>query len=107
MSNPSPPPGGSDVNPSRWPALRPLEHFTGRTVAGLAIIAGAGAGFGLLLLLVRLRWGPLYDVDHGIAVWLNALVARHDPAVTVLQAVTDLGGRPILMWLVGVAALGL
>ncbi|MEH1098843.1 phosphatase PAP2 family protein [Micromonospora sp. CPCC 205561] len=86
---------------------RPLGHFTERTLAGLAIVLGAGVGFGVLLVLVRTRWSPLYDVDHGVAAWLNDLIAPHGPLVTVLNALTDLGGRAVIIWLVSVAVLGL
>ncbi|TDB78658.1 phosphatase PAP2 family protein [Micromonospora sp. KC721] len=86
---------------------RPLGHFTERTLAGLALVLGAGVGFGLLLVLVRVHWTPLYDVDHGVAAWLNALVAPHGPLVTVLNALTGLGGRSVIIWLVSVAVIGL
>jgi len=95
------------TRPRPRPGLRPLEHFTGRTLLGLAVIVAAGAGFALLYVLVRLRWDPLYDGDRGVATWLNARVAPHDAVVAVLQKVTDLGGRPIMLWLVGVAAVGM
>lgn len=86
---------------------RPFGHFAERSVLGLAGVTVAGVGFGLLLILVRFQWGPLHDADHGAAVWFNDLVYRHDPLVTVLRAVTDLGGRTILIWLVTVAMVGL
>nr|MDT0656643.1 phosphatase PAP2 family protein [Micromonospora sp. DSM 115978] len=86
---------------------RPFGHFAERSLLGLAVLAAVGVGFGLLLLLVRVRWAPLFDADHGVAVWFNDLVAPHDPLVTVLRAITDLGGRTILGWLVTVAAVGL
>ncbi|RSM73606.1 PAP2 family protein [Actinoplanes sp. ATCC 53533] len=81
----------------------PLRHFTGRSLLGLLAVVAVGLGFGLLLLLVRLRWDPLRSLDHGVADGLNRLVAPHKPVVTVLEALTDLGGRPVLMWLVSVA----
>ncbi|HEU5110923.1 MAG TPA: PAP2 family protein, partial [Micromonosporaceae bacterium] len=87
--------------------MRPFEHFTGRTLVGLAAVVAAGTGFALLYVLVRLRWDPLYDGDHGATAWLNARVAPNEAAVAVLQKVTDLGGRPIMLWLVGVVAAGL
>ncbi|MEU4675680.1 phosphatase PAP2 family protein [Micromonospora sp. NPDC023737] len=86
---------------------RPIGHFAERSVAGLAAIIGAGAAFGLLLMLVRFRWRPLQTADRAVAEWFNHLVASHSPVVTVLQAVTDLGGRPILIWLVTIAVVGL
>lgn len=86
---------------------RPLGHFTERTLAGLALVLGAGVGFGLLLTLIRVEWSPLYDVDHGVAQWLNELIAPIGPLVTVLTAITDLGGRAVLIWLVTVAVIGL
>ncbi|WP_434743407.1 phosphatase PAP2 family protein [Micromonospora sp. SH-82] len=86
---------------------RPLGHFTERSLLGLLVILGAGVGFGLLLVLVRVEWQPLYDVDHGLAARLNELVAPIGPLVTVLTAITDLGGRPVIIWLVSVAVVGL
>nr|WP_204343300.1 phosphatase PAP2 family protein [Micromonospora terminaliae] len=76
-------------------------------MAGLLVVAGAGVGFGVLLMLVRFHWGPLYHADHEAAEWFNHLVAPHHPVVTVLQAVTDLGGRPVLIWLITIAVVGL
>jgi len=86
---------------------RPLGHFAGRSVAGLVAVAGAGVGFGVLLMLVRLHWGPLHHADREAAEWFNALVAPHHALVTVLKAITDLGGRPMLIWLVTIAVVGL
>ncbi|RKR91158.1 undecaprenyl-diphosphatase [Micromonospora pisi] len=86
---------------------RPGGQFTERSLAGLVFIVGTGAGFALLLMLVRVGWGPLHRVDAGVAAWFNELVAPHHPLVTVLRAITDLGGRPIMMWLVTVAVVGL
>lgn len=81
----------------------PVRHFTERSVLGLFLVVAVGLGFGLLLLLVRVRWGPLQQLDRGVADGLNDLVAPHPPVVTVLQAIADLGGRPVMMWLVTVA----
>jgi undecaprenyl-diphosphatase len=83
----------------------PVRHFAERSVLGLLAVLAAGLGFGLLLLLVRVRWTPLQDLDQGVAGGLNALVAPHPAVVEVLRAVSSLGGRPIMMWLVGVAVL--
>lgn len=86
---------------------RPLGHFAERSIAGLVVVAGAGVGFGLLLMLVRFHWGPLYRADREVAEWFNGLVAPHHPLVTVLQAITDLGGRPVLIWLITIAVVSL
>jgi membrane-associated phospholipid phosphatase len=88
-------------------ALRRLEHFTGRSLVGLLAVVGVGSGFGLLLLLVRFGWEPLYRLDHGAANSLNEVVSEHHALVTVLQAITDLGGRPITLWLVIIVVFGL
>jgi membrane-associated phospholipid phosphatase len=80
--------------------LRPVEHFTGRSLVGLLAVVGLGSGFGLLLMLVRFEWEPLYRVDHGVADRLNDIVSAHPPFVTVLDVITGLGGRPITVWLV-------
>ncbi|WP_326559885.1 phosphatase PAP2 family protein [Micromonospora sp. NBC_01796] len=86
---------------------RPGGQFTERSLAGLVFIVGTGAGFALLLTLVRVEWGPLRRIDSGVAAWFNELVSAHHPLVTVLRAITDLGGRPIMVWLVTVAVVGL
>ncbi|WP_194820681.1 phosphatase PAP2 family protein [Micromonospora sp. S-DT3-3-22] len=88
-------------------ARRPLGHFAERSVVGLLAVAGAGVAFGLLLMLVRFKWSPMYHADHEAAEWFNGLVAPHHALVTVLQAVTDLGGRPVLIWLVTIAVVTL
>jgi membrane-associated phospholipid phosphatase len=84
----------------RW---QPVRHFAERSLLGLAAVIAAGLGFGLLLLLVRFHWAPLERLDRGAASGLNALVAPHSGVVTVLRAISSLGGRPIMMWLVTVA----
>lgn len=86
---------------------RPLGHFAERSLAGLALVVGTGVGFAVLLMLVRAQWRPLYAVDRGVAARLNELIAPHGPLVTLLNAVTNLGGRAIIIWLVTVAVVGL
>ncbi|MEE6258926.1 phosphatase PAP2 family protein [Plantactinospora sonchi] len=86
---------------------RPLGHFAERSLAGFALVVGTGTGFGILLLLVRLHWDPLHRADHQTAEWFNQLVSRHDGLVTVITAVSSLGGRPIMLWLVTIAVVGL
>jgi membrane-associated phospholipid phosphatase len=87
--------------------MRRFERFTGRSLLGLLAVTAAGTGFGLLLLLVRFDWSPLYRVDHGVAAGLNRVVSQHHPLVTVLLAISNLGGRPIMMWLVLIVVVAL
>lgn len=93
--------------PVKRSEVRPLEHFTVRSLAGLIAVIAAGTGFGLLLLLVRLRWNPLERLDHGAAASLNRLVADNTVLVAILKVISQLGGRPVLWWLVIVGAVGL
>jgi undecaprenyl-diphosphatase len=84
-------------------ALHPYEHFAWRSMVGLAAIIAAATGFSLLLLLVRLNWPPLASFDRGAVDTLNHAVAGNRIAVTMLTAITNLGGRAILFWLVTVS----
>jgi undecaprenyl-diphosphatase len=88
-------------------ARKPLEHFTEVSFAGLLGVVVAGVGFGVLLMLVRFHFDPLYAVDHDAAASLNRVVSGNGALVTVLEAVSSVGGRPIMMWLVTVAVVGL
>jgi undecaprenyl-diphosphatase len=72
-------------------------------VLGLLVVLAIGLGFGLLLVLVRGNWSPLLSVDRGVAQGLNDLVAPRPAAVDALTAVSRLGGRPVMVWLVAVA----
>lgn len=89
---------------TRTAALRPYEHFAWRSLTGLVAIVAAGCGFGVLLLLVRSGWPPLISLDRGAVDTLNQAVAGHRIVVTALTAVTNLGARAILFWLVTVSA---
>jgi undecaprenyl-diphosphatase len=84
--------------------LRPYEHFARRSLAGLAAVIAAATGFGLLLLLVRSGWPPLTSFDRGAVHALNQAVAGNRIMVTALTAITNLGARAILFWLVTVSA---
>jgi undecaprenyl-diphosphatase len=85
-------------------ALRPYEHFAWRSLTGLVAIAAAGCGFGVLLLLVRWGWPPLASFDRNVVDGLNHAVAGQRVTVTVLTAITNLGGRAVLFWLITVSA---
>jgi undecaprenyl-diphosphatase len=89
---------------ARTEGLRPYEHFARRSLIGLAAVIAAATGFGLLLLLVRSGWPPLTSFDRGAADTLNQAVAGNRIVVTVLTAITNLGARTILFWLVTVSA---
>jgi undecaprenyl-diphosphatase len=81
----------------------PLRHFAERGVLGLVAVVAVGLGFGLLLLLVRLHWGPLLSVDHGVADGFNHLLSRHPLLVDIAKGISQAGGRTVLFWLVGMA----
>lgn len=55
-------------------ALRPAEHFTWRSLAGLAAILVVATAFGVLLVLVRWSWPPLGRLDRTLVISLNRLV---------------------------------
>ncbi|MDG4833475.1 phosphatase PAP2 family protein [Solwaraspora sp. WMMD1047] len=75
----------------------------GRSAPPLVVVA-VGLGFGLLVLLVRLHLEPVMSVDRGVARELNEVVSPRSYLVNALNGITRLGGRPIMLWLVGVAA---
>ncbi len=89
---------------ARTAALRPYEHFAWRSLTGLVAIVAAGCGFGVLLLLVRWGWPPLASFDRSVVDTVNHAVAGQRAAVTVLTAITNLGGRAVLFWLITVSA---
>lgn len=57
---------------------------------------------GLLLVLVRTHWPPLRQLDRTVADRLNDLVADNGVVVNALTALTNLGGTPMLLWLLTV-----
>jgi len=81
----------------------PMRHFAERSVLGLIAVVAVGLGFAVLLLLIRLHWGPLQSLDHGVADLLNHLLSRHPTLVDIATVVSQAGGRTVLFWLVGAA----
>ncbi|MFY1577341.1 phosphatase PAP2 family protein [Verrucosispora sp. WMMD703] len=69
------------------------------------LVVAIGLGFGLLVLLVRLHLEPVTSVDQAVARELNEVVSPRSYLVDALNGITRLGGRPVMLWLVGVAAL--
>jgi membrane-associated phospholipid phosphatase len=76
-----------------------------RSLVPLATVTVAALVFAVLLLLVRLRWPPLESADHDAAASSNRLVAGDHTLVTVVKAVTWLGGSGVLWTVIGAAAL--
>ncbi|URN11023.1 phosphatase PAP2 family protein [Streptomyces radiopugnans] len=72
-----------------------------------SVVLVAGLGFVLLLLLVRARWAPLRRTDQAVADALNSVVAEGAVLARAMGVLTDLGGTPMLLWLLGVGVLWL
>jgi undecaprenyl-diphosphatase len=81
----------------------PPGRLAGRWLPLLVVVA-VGLGFGLLVLLVRLHLEPVMSVDRGVARLLNEVVSPRSYLVNALNGITRLGGQPVMLWLVGVAA---
>ncbi|WP_307868141.1 phosphatase PAP2 family protein [Micromonospora sp. C95] len=81
----------------------PPGRLVGRWVP--LLVVAIGLGFGLLVLLVRLHLEPVTNVDRGVARELNEVVSPRPYLVNALNGTTRLGGRTVMLWLVGVAAL--
>jgi undecaprenyl-diphosphatase len=103
VSPPGVAPADDDGHVRERAGWAPLRHFAWRSVLGLLVVLGIGLGFGLLLVLVRANWSPLLSLDRGLAQGLNDVVAPRPAVADVLTAVSRLGGRPVMMWLVAVA----
>ena len=71
---------------------RGIGRFTLRAALGWAGLLLAAVPFLLLWLLVEAAWPPLAQVDRGVAVALNRAVSGSGWPVSLLRAVTDLGG---------------
>ncbi len=93
MSSAEPRPGGGSALRSPPPGdTAGLGRFGARATLGwLAVVLGA-VPFLVLWLLVARAWAPLAVLDGDVAAELNATVSGSPAAVSVLRAVTDLGG---------------
>ncbi|MBQ1047483.1 phosphatase PAP2 family protein [Micromonospora sp. C51] len=81
----------------------PPGRLAGRWVP--LLVVAIGLGFGLLVLFVRLHLEPMTNVDRGVVRELNEVVSPRSYLVNALNGITRLGGRPVMLRLVGVAAL--
>ncbi|MDQ6649991.1 MAG: phosphatase PAP2 family protein [Actinomycetota bacterium] len=88
--------------PSR---LGPDERFGLRTTLVGAALLVLAIPFGLLVLLVRDHWAPLRRVDDSVANGLHPAAVSHPAVVTVMKAVSLLGGPEVVYPLLLVAAL--
>lgn len=81
------------------------EWFAARSALALVATALIGTAFGVLAAFVRLGWPPAAALDRFVTDRLNDLVADRDLLQQALTGVTDLGGTPVLIWMlvVGVA----
>jgi undecaprenyl-diphosphatase len=72
-----------------------IGRFGLRVVLGWAALFLGAVPFLLLWLLVQQSWPPLAAVDREVAGSLNDAVSGSSPLVSVLRAVTDLGGTGV------------
>ncbi len=82
-----------------------LRRLDWRRLAPLTAVTIAAAVFTLLLIFVRLHWAPLESADRISAVDLNNLVAHHGALISILNAVTLMGGTAVLCIVVGLAVI--
>lgn len=75
------------------------ERFALRSLGALGALAVVGAAFGLLAASTRLEWAPLRELDVAVADGLNGVVSDNRVLEKVLLGVTQLGGTPMLIWL--------
>ncbi|MCF6521736.1 phosphatase PAP2 family protein [Streptomyces sp. JJ36] len=87
--------------------VHPGTRAAARGLAAWTVTLTAGVGFALLLLLVRTRWEPLRRADQALADALNSALGQDERLVKALRLLTDLGGTPMLLWLLSVGVLWL
>jgi membrane-associated phospholipid phosphatase len=81
----------SQSAPGRQPQRAP-GRFGARAVLGLVALLAGAVPFLALWLLVQENWSPLASLDGEVAADLNDAVSDSPLTVSVLRAVTDLGG---------------
>ncbi|MDK1349145.1 phosphatase PAP2 family protein [Streptomyces sp. 378] len=86
--------------------VRPGEPGA-RSLVIWSVTLAATVGFVVLLALVRTRWAPVRRADQDVADALNAVVAGNTVLTRSLKVLTDLGGTPMLLWLLGIGTLWL
>ncbi|MEV0718584.1 phosphatase PAP2 family protein, partial [Asanoa sp. NPDC050611] len=89
---------------TRWPGRTRRSRRRRRRTSPAR--SRAGIAFGILLALVRFRFGPLYDLDHGVANSVNGYVADHEGLLNIIRFITDLGGG-LKVWVVVLAVAAL
>lgn len=70
----------------------------------LPVIALGAGTFTVLLVLVLSRWAPLRELDRGVSLALNDVVAASSSTAAVLRVVTDLGDPLVVAAVLGTLA---
>jgi membrane-associated phospholipid phosphatase len=81
------------------------RRLTLRLGLGLLALIVLGAPFLLLALLVRADWGPLIDLDTGVATRLHTVALHNAWLVTLLKALSDVFDPIVFRVVTTVAAL--
>ncbi|MDK3255774.1 phosphatase PAP2 family protein [Blastococcus capsensis] len=82
-----------DTSPEAAESTAGAGRFGARAALGLVALLIGAVPFLLLMLLVQEEWSPLASLDGEVAADLNAVVSDSPTLVSVLRAVTDLGGN--------------
>jgi undecaprenyl-diphosphatase len=82
-----------------------IGRFELRALLGWAALLVGAVPFLLLWLLVQSSWSPLASLDGGVAASLNEAVSGSPLVVSVLTAVTDLGGAGVAVFVTTLATL--
>ena len=85
-----------DLAPRTTPAdTTGIGRFGARALLGWAAVVVGVVPFLLLWLLVRRAWSPLAALDGDVAAGLNDAVSGSAVLVSILTAVTELGGTAV------------